>query len=1072
MNNKVEYQKKFRTFGQYHYPTIRRILDNLYLRFGKKKVRGYVRNPDAIKQRIIELEGQEFWDEHKDVMEEVAGYIKDNWDKFQVAELKEMGEKIREVNFNSIMDKIKKNDDVMAITNLKKTRVPLGQTGETIYCDNKSSDLKHINYWRGRDNFYMAFCYNKGLKTYEVLKSPYFDNRAYMIEPESYTCSELEYIFKNLERLDTACENLIRGKPAEPDNLTPKFKYPFRFKNVKTFTDEQIQENFKDHNFELREINDDKGYVNEGNQVFIMPNTKVQDTWFWVDKEFEEAKDILVDVISDAKKGEKYHDYRRTILLWDITRVGKDKKIILDYEFFIWIFSILGQKQLRFYFHDSDFPTLIQADDYAIALAPLYQRDYDKQIDEGFNALLKSQKKSHLIDLEKEEKYEDDRQKHIEEQERLEEEREREEEQRMQEEADRRAWEKQKKYERDRKKREEAEAIAEANRTVVRSRDELASDLMKLDGVDYAGYNDSYMDNRHEFLIRANYKKVRGLMRSIKAYIKKMENVEFNSLVSPVEDYPDEYNEAVKGERRWHGSLYSKKEFYNEHPYSLEVYIYDIEDNPLDLYEQKKRWDKKSDAEKRRRERIFQSNFLNQGGYYGNPNSKKKIKNPIKSKAQWRYLHSQHPDIAEKWKDEHSEIDYDDLPEKVEENPLDIDNFEDWEYDCLRKYYADGMEHGVVIKPDGDFVDFIRAKSSKATSTAHIPIYDTRGNIAIHTHPEKISFSNQDIEAGHKGRYSQIRVIHPDGLVEVIKFEDYDFPIDEYKIFKVLQKYNRTRLPEETKKISDELGWEYSKHRITLPEKVNPSCEYTHVQFRKSDNKGKKYDAIFTHEKTGKKKTVSFGADGYEDFTQHHDKERRANYLSRHKTNEDWNDCDTAGALSRYILWGNSTDIDMNEKMFRKMFGLKEGRANPRKIRNSAGCWIFNEKGEILFIHPTNASWWGTYGIPKGQLEKGEKVHETAHREVLEETGADVEMLDYLGEVSHPNGKRIFAFVGKLKNPEIIDKQGRVKKEYLQLEEVDWGGFMDIEDKNTLKRMGGVMKDFIPMWKKWKKENL
>ena len=69
-------------------------------------------------------------------------------------------------------------------------------------------------------------------------------------------------------------------------------------------------------------------------------------------------------------------------------------------------------------------------------------------------------------------------------------------------------------------------------------------------------------------------------------------------------------------------------------------------------------------------------------------------------------------------------------------------------------------------------------------------------------------------------------------------------------------------------------------------------------------------------------KRVSFGAVGYKDYTQHHDKLRRANYLSRHRSSESWNDPRTAGALSRWILWGDSTSLEANLRAFKRRFSL------------------------------------------------------------------------------------------------------------------------------------------------------
>jgi len=69
-------------------------------------------------------------------------------------------------------------------------------------------------------------------------------------------------------------------------------------------------------------------------------------------------------------------------------------------------------------------------------------------------------------------------------------------------------------------------------------------------------------------------------------------------------------------------------------------------------------------------------------------------------------------------------------------------------------------------------------------------------------------------------------------------------------------------------------------------------------------------------------KRVPFGAKGYEDYTQHHDKLRRANYLRRHRSRESWSNPRTAGALSRWILWGDSTSLDANLRAFRRRFSL------------------------------------------------------------------------------------------------------------------------------------------------------
>ena len=50
----------------------------------------------------------------------------------------------------------------------------------------------------------------------------------------------------------------------------------------------------------------------------------------------------------------------------------------------------------------------------------------------------------------------------------------------------------------------------------------------------------------------------------------------------------------------------------------------------------------------------------------------------------------------------------------------------------------------------------------------------------------------------------------------------------------------------------------------------------------------------------------------------------------------------------------------------------------------TAGIFLFNGKHEILLVHPTNARM-DTWSIPKGYVDDGETVLETAKREFFEE---------------------------------------------------------------------------------------
>ena len=77
----------------------------------------------------------------------------------------------------------------------------------------------------------------------------------------------------------------------------------------------------------------------------------------------------------------------------------------------------------------------------------------------------------------------------------------------------------------------------------------------------------------------------------------------------------------------------------------------------------------------------------------------------------------------------------------------------------------------------------------------------------------------------------------------------------------------------------------------------------------KSDKPDKKYYVIT---KAGKK--VYFGAAGMNDFityckslTPDEANKKRQAYITRHKKNEDWENPDSAGYWSRYLLWSYKT---------------------------------------------------------------------------------------------------------------------------------------------------------------------
>lgn len=88
-----------------------------------------------------------------------------------------------------------------------------------------------------------------------------------------------------------------------------------------------------------------------------------------------------------------------------------------------------------------------------------------------------------------------------------------------------------------------------------------------------------------------------------------------------------------------------------------------------------------------------------------------------------------------------------------------------------------------------------------------------------------------------------------------------------------------------------------------------------------SHKKEKKWDATFEYP-DGHTKTVPFGARGMSDYTKHKDKTRKQRYLKRHAgMGEHWNQPDTAGALSKWVLW-NKPSFRASVTDFKKRFNL------------------------------------------------------------------------------------------------------------------------------------------------------
>jgi len=85
-----------------------------------------------------------------------------------------------------------------------------------------------------------------------------------------------------------------------------------------------------------------------------------------------------------------------------------------------------------------------------------------------------------------------------------------------------------------------------------------------------------------------------------------------------------------------------------------------------------------------------------------------------------------------------------------------------------------------------------------------------------------------------------------------------------------------------------------------------------------SNKKTKRFMATYANGKV-----VHFGQKGGQTYIDHKDKDKRTAYLARHKAKENWDDPYSAGALSRWLLWGDFTDLEKNHKAFMKKYKVK-----------------------------------------------------------------------------------------------------------------------------------------------------
>ncbi len=86
-------------------------------------------------------------------------------------------------------------------------------------------------------------------------------------------------------------------------------------------------------------------------------------------------------------------------------------------------------------------------------------------------------------------------------------------------------------------------------------------------------------------------------------------------------------------------------------------------------------------------------------------------------------------------------------------------------------------------------------------------------------------------------------------------------------------------------------------------------------------------------------------------------------------------------------------------------------------MKESAGTLLYRQGGqglEVLIVHPSGAyNRRAPWSIPKGEVEGGADLEQTARRETLEETGVEPGDLEYIGHITYRKSrKRVHCFVG------------------------------------------------------------
>lgn len=128
-----------------------------------------------------------------------------------------------------------------------------------------------------------------------------------------------------------------------------------------------------------------------------------------------------------------------------------------------------------------------------------------------------------------------------------------------------------------------------------------------------------------------------------------------------------------------------------------------------------------------------------------------------------------------------------------------------------------------------------------------------------------------------------------------------------------------------------------------------------------------------------------------------------------------------------------------------------------KMMKKSAGVVIILKGEKVLLCHPSNSRWFGTYSFPKGGIEEGETTLDAALRELKEETSVIVNknqisnlkdpIVVYYENKKGVKYKSITLYTVHINDISEIGLESEIiPKEKLQIEEIDWAGFIDKQE--------------------------